>query len=112
MKARWKLFGHILRLDRKCPANSAMDFFFEPTDHKKFRGRPRTTLVTTLQSDIKKTLEKNPSFPIKCLKNAEDLDCARRIAVDRHLWRNVVSCVYRIAEDEKILSGTFKSKQL
>ena len=112
LKARWKLFGHILRLDRKCPANAAMDFYFELTNDKKFRGRPRTTLVTTLQSDIKKTLEKIPSFPIKCLKNADDLECVRTIATNRLLWRDVISKVYRIAEDEKLLSGTFKSKQL
>ena len=43
-KRRWKLLGHILRLDPKTPARKAMRFYFEKRAVKKFRGRPRTTM--------------------------------------------------------------------
>ena len=64
LKARRKLFGHMLRSDRKCPTNGAMDYYFEKTGSKHYRGRPRTTIVTTFRDDIKCTMEKMPSFSV------------------------------------------------
>ena len=51
-KARWKLFGHVLRLDETCPAKAAMEYYFEETGSKHYRGWPGTTIVTTLQEGI------------------------------------------------------------
>ena len=35
-RARWKLFGHTLRMDKETPARKAMKFYFEKLDAKKF----------------------------------------------------------------------------
>ena len=70
---RWKLFGHVLRSDRKCSTNAALDYYFEETGDKRYRDWSRTTIINTLQDDIKRTLEKMPSFSVKSLKNSVDL---------------------------------------
>ena len=50
VKARWRLFGHILRRDKDIPAYKAMQPYFDksPTD-KNFRGRERITLPAPWQ---------------------------------------------------------------
>ena len=50
---RWKLLGHILRLPANCPARKAMRYYFEERANKIFRVRRRTTIVSTLNEDIK-----------------------------------------------------------
>ena len=51
--ARWRLFGHVLRLPRDAPAQRAIDHYFADTEAAAFRGRPRTSLPTTLCSDLR-----------------------------------------------------------
>ena len=51
------------------PANAAMDYYLDETGSICYSGRPRTTIVTTLQDDIKRTLENIWSFSVKNLKN-------------------------------------------
>ena len=48
--ARWRLFGHVLRLPRDAPAQRAIDHYFADTEAATFRGRPRTSLPTSLCS--------------------------------------------------------------
>ena len=39
--SRWKLFGHVLRMDEDTPAQKSMKYFFENYEKRKiFRGRP------------------------------------------------------------------------
>ena len=52
---RWKLLGHILRLPADCPARKVMRYYSEERTNKIFRGRRRTTIVSTLNKDIKRT---------------------------------------------------------
>ena len=101
LKSPWKLFGHILQLDDQCPANKAMDFYFEKTDAKGFRGRPRTTIVTTINNDIKRNIDKIPSFQVKALRKLEDLQYIRELAQDRSVWRGIIRNIYEVIEDEK-----------
>ena len=56
LTARWKLFGHVLRSSNDIPANKAMGYYFDNINVKQFKGRPRTTLPTTLHSDIIRTI--------------------------------------------------------
>ena len=56
LTARWKLFGHVLPSNNDTPANKAMAYYFENINDKQFKGRPRTTLPTTLYSDIIRTI--------------------------------------------------------
>ena len=86
LKSRWKLLGHLLLLSEECPPNKAMLFYFENTSAKGFRGHPRTTIVTTLNSDIKRTKEKEPLFPVRKLATSEDLAHVRQL-----VWAGKVS---------------------
>ena len=53
MRARWRLFGHILRRDRNIPAYMAMQYYYnESPTNKNFRGKARITLPTTLARDL------------------------------------------------------------
>ena len=51
LKARWNLFGHILRRDSDIPANRATRAYFIQYGHK-LRGRPTTTLPIVLNRDL------------------------------------------------------------
>ena len=50
-RARWRLFGHILRLPSDAPAVLSMVSYFQCDDHK-WRGRPRITLPVKLDDDL------------------------------------------------------------
>ena len=86
-ESRWRLFGHILRLHPETPAFKAMLFYFEPTSGPKFRGRPRTTIVTTLNQDIERTKSLNPMFPINKLTCITDILEITNIAADQARWK-------------------------
>lgn len=83
LKARWKLLGHILQMDPECPANKAMEFYFEKTDFKKSKGHPRTTIFTTLNRDIQRTRQKDPTFSLEKFTIKEDLQQIYKLAEDR-----------------------------
>ena len=102
LTARWKLFGHILRSNLDTPANIAMNNYFDNTNTTKFKGRPRTTLPTTLNQDIKRT--KLTQYNIEQLKTKEDLENLREIAIDRHEWLNFVRTICDAAKAEKNIS--------
>ena len=54
---RWKLLGHILRLPVDCPAKKAMRYYSEERANKKFVGRRKTVIITTINKDIRRTKE-------------------------------------------------------
>ena len=91
IRARWKLLGHILRADPRIPAFRAMLYYFQPTAAKGFRGRPRCTIATTLDADIKRAYLKNNSFVIRQLRNINDFYLLVNIAQDRQMWRGIVN---------------------
>ena len=92
--ARWKYFGHALRMNANAPPRMAMNYFFQPeTTLKKFGGSKRATIVTTLQSDIQATKHKFPHFQIKNLISINDLETIRIIALDRKSWRRITKAV-------------------
>ena len=78
-----------------------MSYCFENSNAKGFRGRPRTTIVTTLNNDIKRSKVQVPLFSVRTLKSSENLERVRHLAQDRVEWRNMVSVVHSVAEDEK-----------
>ena len=90
---RWKLLGHILRLPANCPARKAMKYFFEYRSAKKFLGRKRTTIITTLNKDIKRTKQKFPSFPVVPLISQVSLQNTYTKAKNRKLWLKIVKQV-------------------
>ena len=81
-KSRWKLLGHILRMEDNCPPVLALRFALTADGlYKGRRGRPRCNLLNTIQADLK---EHN----IK-LKSVNDFDSLRLLAVDKLKWRNM-----------------------
>ena len=52
MEQRWKLFGHILRLNPNTPEQTIMAQYYTETHHQK-RGRPPLTLPAILNNDLK-----------------------------------------------------------
>ena len=51
IKARWGMFGHVMRMAHETPAQMAIDEYITPTATAGWQGRPRTTLPTTLDND-------------------------------------------------------------
>ena len=55
VRARWRLFGHVLRLDDDVPARVMMVAYFEnPSSAATWRGRPRATLPLSLHQDLQR----------------------------------------------------------
>lgn len=104
LERRWRFFGHILRRPENIPAWKAMKSFFDDGNLKKFRGRPRTTIVSTLNNDIKCMREKNPVFykniGIRPLERLSDLKVLKDLANNRPKWRNITECMYAVAKAE------------
>ena len=82
-KARWRLFGHILRI----PANVAMTTYFESRGLSGRVGTPRTTLPVVLNRDLKEAEVKQR------LQSKEDLEKLRQKAIDRDLFNELVDTV-------------------
>ena len=75
--ARWRLFGHVLRLPRD--AQRAIDHYFADTEAATSRGRQRTSLPSTLCSDLRRigrTLGLHQPADIEALR-----------ALSREQWR-------------------------
>ena len=94
---RWKLLGHIMRLPATCPARKAMRYYFEVRTNKKYRGRRRTTIVTTINRDIKRTREKYTKFPVTPLISHVSLQNIHTKAKNRTLWSKIVDQVVNSA---------------
>ena len=101
-KARWKMFGHVLRMHKDTPARRAMKFYFEERPEKKFRGRKRTTIVTTLNRDIANTRKLCPMFDLPLLRSELDLHNIRVKAKDKKNWKKRVAMVFKAAYSLKL----------
>lgn len=87
-RARWKMLGHCLRM-QNTPAYNEMKTYFdfqEEDGRKKFAGRPKSNIYTTIKKDIKLAHIKN-------LESKEDFYRLQSLASDRDLWRKLVSQV-------------------
>ena len=95
-RARWALFGHILRRDIGIPANQAMLFYFSDLKNPGFPGAKRTTLPITLNEDLAELSIPPPhltdhTYTVRrtfCC--TEDLEELRTLAADRQAWRNII----------------------
>ena len=100
LKARWTLFGHILRRDSNIPANKAMKFYFSDLGRPNFKGKPRTTLPIKLAEDLDNlhnslqaphiTDHNYTSRHTPKLRNKVDLEKLTTIAQDRKEWKSLV----------------------
>lgn len=94
-RQRWKLLGHILRMDSNVPAVQAMHRYFNPQPDSvpKWRGRPRTTLPLTLQADLTKAEAGSLASPA-------DLTILRQIAQNRHQWSTMCQNIVNAHDDD------------
>ena len=92
LEARWRLFGHILRRTPEIPANKAMNFYFSNQGPKQ-KGRPVTTLLITLNNDLKRITGNNI-----LLTSYKDLENLREIATNRQEWRVFCTEIKKAAE--------------
>ena len=91
LKARWNLFGHIIRRDSDIPANIAKRAYFIQYGHKR-RGRPTTTLPIVLNRDL--------GLIDYCrLQYTDDLVKITELARDREQWREL-SARRSVLDDE------------
>ena len=75
-KLRWKLFGHVLRMDQEAPAQKAMSFYY--SQGAEMRGRPQTTLPVVVAAEAKQVFS---------TRIAPTLNLLRALAKDRDRWR-------------------------
>ena len=102
-KARWKMFGHVLRMNENTPARKAMKWYFQVPDNcKKFRGRKRATIVTTLNRDIQRTQQHNTNFTLPNIKSGLDLRNIRVKALNRKHWQRLVKMVTDAAYSDSV----------
>ena len=59
VRSRWTYLGHTLREDPQSPQQLAMDFYMskEEIQTKRFGGTKRVSIVTTIQREIRETIE-------------------------------------------------------
>ena len=84
-RARWRLFGHILRLPSDAPAVLSMVSYFQCDDHK-WRGRPRITLPVKLDDDLHRAA-------CRRLQSLEDLERLSDVAAVRSEWRQLLDMI-------------------
>ena len=94
---RWKLLGHILRLPADCPARKAMKYYFEERTNTISRGKRRTTIVSTLNEDIKQTKEHDTTFPVTSLVLQGSLQNLYMKVKNRKLRPKIVQQVVKLA---------------
>lgn len=93
-RARWKYFGHALRLPEDAPPKKAMRWYFMPElFNQQASGGQRTTIVTTLQTDIKDARTKFANFEIRSLASLADYNTICQIASNRKNWMKITKTV-------------------
>jgi hypothetical protein len=96
--ARWRMFGHTLRMNDDIPAKRATIRFFD-SDTEKFLGRPRHTLPRVIDKDLERAAAQPNQHPArklglpKQLKTIDDLRKLESLASVRSKWNNIVKCV-------------------
>ena len=82
---RWRMLGHVLRLDRDTPAQRALDFAFgkRVKDMNARKGRPQTNLLSTITRDLERR-----GMKLSCKR---DLNILRKAAADRIAWKELTT---------------------
>ena len=99
--ARWRLFGHTLRLNEHTPAREAMSFYFE---HDQYEGRsgPTLTVANALSREYKMTTNNT-------ISNRNEFDCMVSLAQNRDEWKELTRNVldtYRELQNGKAAKST------
>ena len=79
-KLRWLLFGHVLRMHEKTPAQIALKVSLDPTI-KRRQGKPRDSLLSSLKKEVQQCLGSELSL--------NNFDRIKDIACDKKRWIKV-----------------------
>ena len=82
--ARWRLFGHTLRMDINTPARKAMAYYFVK-DHEGRKGN-RVTIATALSKDYE-------AVTGRTISNSAQYEAVVALAVNRITWKELVQKV-------------------
>ena len=85
-KIRLSWFGHLLRLPSETPAKRSLKAFVKTW--KRSAGRPKTTWLSLILSDISKYSNINLSDD-----QEKDLESLEKICDDRKAWIKTVDCI-------------------
>ena len=85
VKARWKLLGHVLRMDEAVPARQAMAFYFDEKSHKGRSGNV-CTLPSVLSEDFKTAFNKS-------MKTKSEYEAMVELAQNKTRWDEVIQRV-------------------
>ena len=79
--ARWRLFGHALRMHEDSPARQAMAYYF--VNDQKGRQGNRTTIASALSDDYKAAFGKT-------IKTKEEYESMITLASNRNYWKEEI----------------------
>ena len=94
VNSRWRLFGHVLRMDENVPARQAMAMYFRKIEGKlakdvKGRQGNACTIATVLSDDYTKAFNKG-------IKTQSEYEAVVLVAQDRTKWKAVVEKVTKV----------------
>ena len=110
-KARWRMFGHVLRMKDEVPAKQTMIYYFlTGKTTKGFVGRPRTTLSVTIDKGLraihqaatkpgrkKNTIKILPSR-LSCI---DDLRTLEKAANGRKGWMKMIEDSHALLQSQR-----------
>ena len=80
-------------MDKETPGRKAMKFFFEIRSNRKFSGKKRAIIHSTINRDITETKVRDETFKIKVLKSEIYLHNIGAKARNRKQWVKIVKQV-------------------
>lgn len=97
----------IVSMRKEKEKRKTFNVYFEPATAGGFRGRARTTLVTTLDSDLKAVAQLYPArVTIRQLKTLADLTLLKIAAQDRDSWRETILTITEVVQAEALPNST------
>ena len=107
---RRQKFGHILRLDKDTPAYTSMLYNFSASSVGLYKGADRTTIVTAINRDIKRTKTFSNGMYTICpflqknsdrIVSAHDIRSFTNIATERENWQKLKKLIICVAKADK-----------
>ena len=94
VSARWRLFGHTLRLEENTPARKAMLYYFSYNDMKGRQG-PRVLLPTVLSKEYKNVTGED-------LNSLDQYNKIIQLSKTREKWKELVDNIVETSKSEYV----------
>ncbi len=90
VNARWRPFGHALRMNENVPARQAMNCYFNEKSHKGRQGNFCSIILLEIASVISDQYKSARSVNLKSIKTKADYEAVVELAQDREQWKGIV----------------------